>query len=142
MVVENTIEIEASPSTVWAVTTDVERWPEWTPTVTSVELTDGKPLGPGSKVRIKQPGQPEAEWTVSAYRAGKFFEWESRRSGLTFRATHIIKVDGTGSACTVRLEATGFLSVLLWPLLRPAVGRALNVENKSLKARCEEQPEP
>ena len=36
MEVENTIHIEAPPAIVWAVTVDVERWPEWTPTVESV----------------------------------------------------------------------------------------------------------
>jgi len=31
-------EINASAELVWATIRDVERWPEWTPTVTSVRL--------------------------------------------------------------------------------------------------------
>lgn len=41
MDIELTTEITASTGRVWAVMTDVERWPEWAPTVTSIELLAG-----------------------------------------------------------------------------------------------------
>ena len=31
-----TVDIPAPPDRVWAVIADVERWPEWTPTVTRI----------------------------------------------------------------------------------------------------------
>jgi carbon monoxide dehydrogenase subunit G len=137
MKVEHTIHIEASPDVVWSVTLDVEKWPEWTPTVTSVERVDNGPFGLGSGVRIKQPLQAEAEWVVSVFQAGRRFSWETRRAGLHMKATHEISSEGGGTTNVLRVEAAGLLARLLWPLLRLAVRRALAIENRGLKARCE-----
>ena len=61
-------DIDASADLVFAVLIDVERWPEWTPTVTRVERLDGSalPLAISSRIRIVQPKVPPAEWTVTA----------------------------------------------------------------------------
>ena len=61
MTLDDTIHIEAPADVVWAVTEDIERWPEWTPTVTSARRLDGGPFGLGSRFRIKQPAQPESD---------------------------------------------------------------------------------
>lgn len=138
MLIENSIRISAPQSLVWEVTTDVERWPGWTPTVTSVVRVDEGPLRPGSIARIRQPLQSEAEWTVTELVPGESFTWESRRRGLIFKASHSVVADGSDSISRLRLETTGILATLLYPLLRPAAGRALSQENKGLKERCEE----
>ena len=137
MTVEDIIHIEADPDVVWAVTTDVARWPAWTPTVTDVRLAEGGPFGLGSVARIKQPRQPEAEWTVTEYVPGERFTWETQRTGLRMEATHEIAVEGTGTSNRLRVEVAGVLAVLLWPALRLAVRRALLEENRGLKAECE-----
>ncbi len=54
------IDVEAPVQRVWEVLREVERWPEWTPTVTSVRrLDDGSAwLGPGfgrSSPRVRRP---------------------------------------------------------------------------------------
>ena len=136
MTLEDTIWIDAPPATVWVVTEDVERWPEGTPTVSSVTRADEAPLGVGSVVRIKQPGQPEAAWTVTEFVLGERFAWETQRFGLKMRAAHIITPDGDGTQNTLRLKASGFVAKLLAPL-RPLVQRALREENRGLNARCE-----
>jgi uncharacterized membrane protein len=138
MTVEDPIYIEAPPDVVWAVTEDVERWPEWTPTVTSVVRVDDGPFGLGSAARIKQPRQPESEWTVTEFVPGERFVWGTQRPGLRMRASHEVEADGAGTANVLRVEVTGVAAVLLWPVLRRAVGWALSEENRGLKARCEE----
>ena len=48
------ITIDAPIEVVWSVFTDVERWPTWASSFTSVELIDG-PMRLGAKARIRQP---------------------------------------------------------------------------------------
>jgi hypothetical protein len=131
------IRIEAAVDAVWAVTVDVERWPEWTPTVTAVARIDDGPLRPGSVARLTQPMQRPALWEVTALEPGRRFAWQSRRPGLRFVATHELEPDGSGTENTLRVEAGGIMAGLLWPLLRPALRRALAAENLGLKRRCE-----
>lgn len=137
MKVENTIHIEASPDIVWRVTRDVERWPDWTPTVTAVTRLDQGPFGLASVVRIKQPMQPEAQWVVTAFEQNRRFAWESRRPGLCFTATHELIGDEAGTTNILTVEAEGMLAMALRPLLGMALPRALADENRALKARCE-----
>ena len=61
------IHIDAPPEVVWAVTEDIERWPEWTPTVESAKRLDQGRLDIGSTALLKQPGLPEATWVVTAF---------------------------------------------------------------------------
>ena len=138
MTVEDAIYIEARPDVVWTVTVDVARWPEWTPTVTSVVRIDDGPFGLGSVALIKQPGQPPSEWTVTAFIPGKRFWWETRRTGLQMRAMHEVAPEGSGTTNLLRVEVTGILAVLFWPVLRLAVPHALSRENGGLKAQCED----
>lgn len=142
MRVENTTHINAPPEIVWAVTIDVERWPEWTPTVTAATRLDTGPLGVGSATRLRQPMQPEAEWVVEVFEPGQRFAWGTRRPGLHMVGVHELRAAGDGTECTLAVEATGILALLLWPLLRPAIGRALADENRGLKRRCEEGARP
>lgn len=137
MTLDDIIHIDAPVDTVWSVTVEVERWPEWTPTVSSVRRLDEGALGLGSRVRIKQPGQPEAEWTVSEFIPNDRFSWQMERAGVRMQATHLLKPQGSGTANALRLEASGFLARMLSPVLRPLVRRALAKENRGLKARCE-----
>jgi uncharacterized membrane protein len=137
MRVSNGIRIAASPNVVWAVTTDVERWPEWTPTVKSVKRLDAGPLRAGSVARIAQPMQPVSDWTVTEFDEGRRFAWETHRPGMRMKGWHVISDDGGGTKNVLHLDAHGPLAVLLWPLLRPAIARALADENRGLKRRCE-----
>jgi hypothetical protein len=54
---EITTSVRASPGRIREVITDVERWPEGTPSMTEVRRLDGGPLVKGSQTRIEQPCQ-------------------------------------------------------------------------------------
>ena len=135
--VEDAIHIDAPVEVVWAVTEDVERWPEWTPTVTSVTRTGEGRFGLGSTARIRQPGQPEAEWTVTEFEPGRRFVWETRRTGLHMRGSHHLEAQGSGTLNRLAVEVGGVGGALLWPILRRLIRGALVRENEGLKARCE-----
>ena len=47
MITEDSVEIDAPPQLVWEVFSDVERWPEWTASVTSLAAVDGPGLAIG-----------------------------------------------------------------------------------------------
>lgn len=137
MMLESVIQIGAPPHVVWAVTQDLERWPQWTPTMQSVKRVDQGPFDVGSTALIKQPGLPEAKWVVTALAPGERFTWETRVRGIRMIATHEITATEHGTRSVLRVEMAGLVARLLWPLLRSFTRRALEQENAGLKQRCE-----
>lgn len=137
MTIDHKIHIAAAPDAVWSVTTDVEQWPTWTPTVTSVARIDRGRFGLGSAARIKQPAQPTAYWTVTEFVEGHRFVWETRRPGFRLKGAHELTPDGAGTRNRLRVEAQGPFVLVFGPLLRLAMRRAIAAENRGLKARCE-----
>jgi hypothetical protein len=59
------VEIAAPPERVWAVLADLERWPEWTASVTSVELARARSARRGDPGRVSQPKLKPAVWEVT-----------------------------------------------------------------------------
>lgn len=137
MIVRHEIHIDASPGLVWDVTVDVERWPEWTPTVTAAQLLGGGVLRPGAEAKLQQPGQPEARWVVTTFERGRGFTWETRRPGLRMIATHEIVRERAGVKNILSIEAKGIMAMALRPILRKTFRRALAEENLGLKKYCE-----
>lgn len=139
MTITDSIHIDAPLDVVWSVTQDVERWPEWTPTVTSVRLLGERPIRLGSVALIKQPMQPASQWVVTEHSANQRFAWETRRAGLHLIGTHDLAAADGGTRNVLRVKASGVLAVALWPILHFAMQKALRDENRGLKARCEQQ---
>src|SRR5215471_6375504 len=67
MQIEERIEIDRPPEAVWPVLVDVERWPEWTLSVTAIERLDQSAFGMDSRVRIRQPKLKTMIWRVSKF---------------------------------------------------------------------------
>jgi uncharacterized protein YndB with AHSA1/START domain len=134
---EHGIEIAASPARVWEVYADVERWHEWTDSITSVELLDG-PLRVGARARVRQPRLPVAVWTVQEYDEGRVFVWTARGPGLRTTGTHLVEPSGDGARATARLDQEGPLGGLMGRLTRGLTERYLAMEAAGLKARSEQ----
>ncbi|MDT5258236.1 MAG: hypothetical protein QOD10_3316, partial [Mycobacterium sp.] len=62
---EDSVEIAAPPQLVWDVFSDVEHWPDWTSSVTSLVGLDAPALAVGRRFAIKQPGMSKLVWTVT-----------------------------------------------------------------------------
>ena len=137
MLLENERIIGASPTIVWDVTINVERWPQWTPTVETLERLDEGEFTVGSTVRIKQPGLPVAVWQVTSLTPGKSFVWETQVRGMRMIATHELTPVKNGTSCTLRLRITGIVALLLWPFIRSSARESLEKENSALQVECE-----
>lgn len=138
-----TTDVDAPPEVVFAVLSEVERWHEWTPTVTAVERLDapGVPLALGSRLRIVQPKVPPAEWTVTAFEPGRGFRLFSRSPGATVEADHWAEPADGGQRSRVALSVTfaGFLGRIIGWLMRGLNERYLAQEAAGLKLRSEER---
>ncbi len=96
------VEIFAPPSLVWSVLTNVEHWPEWTPSVSHLKLLTPGLLRPGSRARIHQPKLPPATWRVTELTPGRSFTWVSVAPGVRVTARH--SADATATGCRVTLS--------------------------------------
>ena len=134
---EETIEVHADPQRVWEVLVDVESWPDWTPSMTTVEVLSPRPLGPGSRVAIKQPRLAPAEMTVDEYVEGRSFAWSSEMKGLRTVADHRVEPTPTGSRVTLVLRQSGPLAGLVRLAYGRMIRRYMHLESTGLKQRAE-----
>ena len=116
---------------------DGERWPEWTASVTSVELLTPGPLAVGSRVRIRQPGFPPAFWTVTEL-GERDFTWVTRGPGAVVTARHRVEPVDQRSRGHLSLRFAGLFGPLLGRLTRSINERYLSMEAAGLKNRSEE----
>lgn len=134
-----TSDIAAPPDRVWSVMCDVDRWHEWTPSITSVQRVDGRPLEIGTRVVIRQPRFPAASWTVTTLVPGELFAWTSKAPGLKVVGTHAVVADDKGdSRATLAIEIDGMLGALWESLTREITEKYVTMEAHGLKARSED----
>lgn len=135
---EATVDVSAPARLVFDTYADVERWPSWTSSVTSVELLDRGPLRIGSRARIRQPKLPVSTWQVIRLDPGREFSWQVLGPGVHTTGTHRVDplADDT-SRVTATLEQTGPLGVLAGLAYARLTRRYLRTEVDGLKAYCE-----
>jgi uncharacterized protein YndB with AHSA1/START domain len=132
------IDVAASPERVWEVLVDVERWPEWTDSVSSVRPLDGGPLAVGSRVEVSQPRIPTGTYTVTALEPGSVFTWEQRQPGSTVSAHHeCAPLPDGGTRVQLRVVMSGAVGGVVGRLYRKLTERYLAMEAAGLKARAE-----
>ena len=116
---------------------DGERWPEWTPTVTSIKLLEPGPLRVGLRALIRQPKFPPAVWKVTELENGRSFTWVTGSPLVRVTARHSVAPAGNGSRVTLSLDFTGLLGGLVAQLTRNLNERYLSIEANGLKQRAE-----
>jgi uncharacterized protein YndB with AHSA1/START domain len=127
------VDITAPPDRVWAVMTDIERWPEWTPTVTRIQRLDHGPLAIGSRARIQQPRLPAAVWHVSELVEGRSFTWVTRSPGVRVIARHSVEPISQGARATLSVQFAGLLGGLVARVTRGLNERSLTLEAQGLR---------
>jgi uncharacterized protein YndB with AHSA1/START domain len=132
-----TVQIAAPPERVWGILADVDRWPSWTASVTSVTRLDAGPFGVGSRVRVKQPRLPVTIWTVSQFVPGEAFTWTAKAPGARTDARHEVHAAGPGSVVTLVLDQSGLVGQLFGRLTSGLTKRYMTMEANGLKDRAE-----
>lgn len=129
--------IDAPAEEVWHAVRDVERWSDWTPTVTEIRVHDGDELRVGSVATVRQPKQPAREWTVTELVDGRSFTWTSRGPGLRFSAEHAVTTVDGRTTVELTFGVAGPLAPLANLLAAKAIRWAVDTEAASLKKWCE-----
>src|SRR3954464_11991754 len=100
------ITIAAPIGVVWSVFTDVERWPTWASSFTSVELIDG-PMRLGAKARIRQPWLPTVVWEVTKWEPTRSWTWVATSPGARSEASHTLTRSGEGTIAEQTITSSG-----------------------------------
>ena len=138
MRIQHNETISAPIERVWALTLDVESWPQLSPTtITSMECLQEGPLRPGSTVRCKQPGQRSKIWTVSVVDAPNCFAWSARVFGTTMTATHILGPTAAGTSNTLAIDIEAALAPVVGRLVRRSISKVIALENHGFKTAAE-----
>jgi uncharacterized membrane protein len=132
------ITIDAPVETVWSVFTDVERWPTWASSFTSVELIDG-PMRLGARARIRQPWLPTVVWEVTTWDPGRSWTWAATSPGVRTEASHVLTRAGEGTIAEQSITWSGPLGRLVALVWGSITRRYLAIEAAGLKQRSEQQ---
>ena len=133
---EVTTTIDAPADLVWRTVKDIEKWPEWTPTMTEIRLR-GDDLHAGSVASVRQPKQPARSWTVTELTDGRSFTWASTGRGLRMSADHVVAEEGGRTTVLLTFSLAGPMAPLTSLLAGKLIRRAVDTEAASLKAWCE-----
>lgn len=131
------VDVATPPERVWDVMSDVERWREWTPTVTSVERLEPGPFAVGSTARLRQPRLRPAVWRVTRFESPRGFTWEMHAPGVVVAARHDVEPVPGGARATLSVKFTGLLGPLVGRLTRSLNTRYLALEAEGLRRRSE-----
>jgi hypothetical protein len=131
------IDIAAPAHRVWQVLSEFERWSEWTPSVVRVESLSAPPRGPGSRVRIYQPGLRPAVWVVTHWELNRRFAWTANHPGVVVVADHLLASTPGGCHVELTIRFDGVLGSLAGRMVRGLTARNLELESNGLRARSE-----
>ncbi len=139
MITQSGVEIDAPASLVWEVFTDVERWPEWTASVTRLVAVDGPGLAVGKRFEIKQPKLPKLVWEVTDLAPGASWTWTQRSPGGTTSASHSLTPIATDRTLVRQeLDQRGPVGAIVGRLMLRTTRRYLEMEARGLKTRSEQ----
>ena len=139
MITESGVDIDAPASLVWEVFSDVERWPEWTASVTGLVALDGPGLAVGKRFQIKQPKLPTLVWEVTEVSPGVSWTWAQQSPGGRTVATHTVtSVADARARVDQKLDQQGPIGAIVARLMLRTTRRYLEMEAQGLKGRSEQ----
>lgn len=123
----------------WRLLSDLPNWPTWCPTVTSVVPVDPS-RGPevGAAYRVRQPRLPAATWTITSWRPGEGFAWESPAPGVNSTGVHDLVSTADGTRIELELRWRGPLRFVLQLVYGRLSRRYVATEAAALAARAQD----
>ncbi|GAB3956602.1 SRPBCC family protein [Micromonospora vulcania] len=132
-------EIAADAEQVWAVLVDVQRWPEWTASVSRAERAEPGPLAVGATARLTQPKLRPAVWRVTDLTEAREFAWVSDTPGVRTRGEHrLLPLPDGRTRVELAIVQSGPLAVPIGWLYGGLLRRYVRLEADGLKRRCEQ----
>lgn len=128
----------ATTERAWEVLSDLPNWPTWCPTVRSVTAVDpARDPGIGAAYRVRQPKLPAATWTITSWRPGAGFTWESPAPGVHSTGVHDLVPTPDGTRIELALRWRGPLRWVLELLYGRLTRRYVTAEAAALAAHAE-----
>ena len=139
------IQIEADPAAVWAILTDLDRYPDWNPFL--VAASGSLSLGERLRVTLSPPDTRPITLrpTVTELRPGRVLEWWGHlgvRGVFDGRHRFELHPGGTGTRLVQRETFTGLLVPLLSRSLDGPTAAGFALMNDALRARAEGRTQP
>ena len=134
MITESSVEIAAPAATVWAVYSDVERWPEWTASIERLEALDGPGLAVGKRFAIKQPRLPRLVWKISQFEPGAAWTWQQGPpGGLTLGVHEVFPLGPERTLVRQRIDQRGPIGTLVcWDQWYPEGARLTALQGANI----------
>jgi uncharacterized membrane protein len=129
--------VDAPIGTVWESLRAVELWPQWMPTVTSVEPREPGDHGVGASFRVRQPRLPATTWIITEWDEAQGFTWRARGLGLVTIGDHRIREEGDRTRARLSIDWSGPLAGVARVMYRRVAQVYLNRELRALRLRAQ-----
>jgi hypothetical protein len=133
---ERAIDVRAPREILWRALADVREWPNWTPTIDEAVLLDDD-LGPGARVRMRQPKLRTMIYTVDVWEPGTRFSWAASTAGVRVYADHVVQPDGSNSRLLLSIDMTGPMAPLMAALVGSRTRRYADTESDGTRRYAE-----
>lgn len=131
------IEIQEFAEVIWSVMIDVERWNEWTTTITRIKKLNQGSLSKGTRLLVEQPKLPQAIWSVCEIEDGKSFTMAKGNLFLRVEAGHKLETIRNGTLVTLSLVFSGLFAKWVAKKYRLLMEEYLAIEAAGLKTESE-----
>ncbi|MDR3055046.1 MAG: SRPBCC family protein [Zoogloeaceae bacterium] len=133
---EESVEIQASPQTVFALYTHVSTWAAWDPGVRASSIEGAFVSGATGKLRPSNG--PEASIIFTEVVADKSFTVESRLPLCVMRFEHELSPTSTGTIAIHSVSFSGFLSPVFSRVIGNQIRKGLPQTMAGLKRAAEQ----
>jgi Polyketide cyclase / dehydrase and lipid transport len=141
MTITQDIHIDCPPTMAFDLIADVRNEKQWNDGVSRAEMTTEEPVGPGSQfITVRGTSMGDTASTITTFDRPERLEFSatSKRMDLAISFTFAETDSGTMVHATFVPKPKGAMAVL-FPLLRPIIGRGMAKQHQNLKAFCESQ---